>query len=242
MIPVVTAATPDYFPGVRALAASFENAGPGFRLYCICYGDLADDCREIGVEPIEPVDWAEQYPGSDIWAEGPPASYSRLNVPRMFPGHDRVIWLDADAIIRGPLTELAELRFEEPVATVFRADKNFSLAFQVRGILAPGIRGIRCTCNGLMVFNVPEWNRLGVTEQCAKAMARDDLVFRYVDQSVLSYVLMDNWYRLDHRWICFANRIRPDHIDAPILVWAGGVPWRDEVGNTDIWESYASRG
>ena len=236
MIPLVTAATPDYFPGVRSLAASFKNAGPGFRLYCVCYGDLADECRALGVTPIDPVDWSGQYPGSEVWPEGPPSSYARLNAPRMFPDCERIIWLDADAIIQKPLTKLAQMTFSEPVAAVYRPEHNFRLAFQVRN-LPPELNEVRCTCNGLLVFNVPEWNRLDITERCAEAMALDDLVYRYIDQSVLSYVLNNNWHHLGGEWICFANR--KVLTDAAILVWAGVVPWRDPVPNIDIWARYS---
>jgi lipopolysaccharide biosynthesis glycosyltransferase len=237
VIPVVTAATEDYFPGVKSLAASFANAGPGFSLYCICYGDLAEQCRKLGVIPLDPVDWAPHYAASDVWKKAPVSSYSRLNVPRMFPDSERVIWVDCDSIILKPLKPLADMQFKEPVACVYRDGTNFRLTFQVTGIPS-SMNDIRCTCNGLLVFNVPEWNRLGITEACAAAM-QTDLVFRYVDQSLLSYVLRGGFHRLGNDWQCYANRQNAALDTARILVWAGGIPWRDDVPNRDIWARYA---
>jgi len=237
VIPVVTAATESYWPGVKALAASFENAGPGFELHCICYGDLADRCRELGIVPLEPVDWVEKYPEGDRWFRQVPASYARLNLPRQFDV-DRLIWIDADCIIQKPLTPLAELDFPQPVAAYYRGDENYTLGFQVPN--APAyLRNVRCTFNGLLVFNVPEWNRRGITEACALAM-ETGLVFRFIDQSVLSYVLQGDFYRLGAEWQCFANRKDAPLKSARILHWVGGLPWRDELPNAEIWREYAA--
>lgn len=233
VIPVVTAATPDYFPGVEALAASFVNAGSGFELHCICYGDLHARCEEIGVIPVEPVDWAGVYPPSDKWPEPVPASYCRLNLPRQFDA-DRIVWIDSDCIIRRPLTPLAIMSFSEPVAALYRYDENYQLGFQTRG-LPVAMHQVRCTFNGLLVFNAPEWNRLRITERCRDAMHMRGVTWRFIDQSVLSYVLGGNFHHLGDEWQWFANRKAEIPKSARILHWVGGLPWRDDLPNVDEW-------
>jgi len=187
---------------------------------------------------MDPPAWNVNYPTSRDWPEPTLASYVRLLVPTLFARFRRAIWIDADCVIIKPLAPLADLEFHQPVAAVYFSGVNYRLDFQAVGV-PPELGAVRCTFNGLLVFNVAEWNRQEITEKCAAA-THEKLTFRFVDQSVLGYVLRGRFHRLDMRWSWFANRgelVIPK--DAKVLHWPGGLPWAQNLPNRELWARYA---
>jgi lipopolysaccharide biosynthesis glycosyltransferase len=245
MIPLVTAATVEYWPGVVALYNSFkQNAGPGFEFYAILYGEkLQAKGRALGLNVLQPPNWMDQYPTSSEWPKQTPAAYARLVLPTLFPDRERVIWLDADCIITKPLAELASMKFSEVVAAVKFDTGPYTMGFQVRNV-PPDMRDLRMPFNGLLVFNVAEWNRQRITEQCREAMTKTNLVFQFADQSVLGYVLRGRFHGLEYRWQFFANRHGQEipH-NAVILHWVGtlsSTPWMKHCHHQAEWDKYAA--
>ena len=239
---IVTAVTESYFPGVVALANSLINS-PGAELHCFCFGDqsLVDSVKALGIHAHPAPEWDVNYPTSENWPEAVPASYFRLMIPRLFADEERVVWVDADCIVVDSLEPLAQMEFSQPVAAVYIPNDRYKLGFQVRGLPAE-LASIQCTFNGLLVFNIAEWNWQDITRQCEAVMnSETDLVFRYIDQSVLSYVLRGNFHHLAPEWQVFAGRKTKIPHQAKILHWVGaGLPWRDEVNNQATWNQYAA--
>lgn len=150
LIPVVTAADAAYWPGVVALYNSFtRNAGPGFEFYAILYGEeLQDKGRSLGINVIEPPEWAAVFPTSSYWPQPSAPMYARLLIPQLFKDHERAIWLDADCIILQALEELADLEFAQPLAAVYFDTENYTLGFHISDI-EHNLRLIRCPFTGL---------------------------------------------------------------------------------------------
>jgi len=244
MIPVVTAADSQYFPGVIALHNSFKkNAGPGFRLFAILYDE--DDRREArnrGINVIEPPEWDINFPTSKRWLEPSPPMYVRLLLPRLFSDMPRSIWLDADCIVVQPLAPLAELRFQQPVAAVHFDSDRYTLGFNIPN-LEGKLASKHCPFTGLLVFNHAEWNRRKLTEQCEQWMADPHgLDFSFVVQSVLGLVLEGDYFHLPYKWQVFAGRSQRIPDDARILHWVGGAgrqPWLCDMPNDQLWRQYA---
>lgn len=244
MIPIITAVTANYFPGLIALRNSLvANAGIDYKLHCIVFGDeaLTERIEAAGVTAIPDPQWSARYPTSERWPEPVPSSFSRLYVPRLFPDCERAIWLDSDCVVVRSLEPLTQMRFAQPVATVFINNERYELLFNVTN-LPPELHRIRATFNGLLVYNIAEWNRQGITERCREVMEADtDLIFRYIDQSVLSYVLRGNFHRLGLEWQHFANRKTEISPAARVLHWVGGkgnAPWLLEMNHASIWRQY----
>jgi len=230
---VVTAIDAAFRPGLVALANSIRANSPGVELHAYTFGEVEP---VAGAKMIPAPNWDVHYPVSDHWPESSRPSMFRLYLPRLYD--ERFVWLDADCVVVGALDPLFELKFAEPVATVFLPWSTYELGFCVPDV-APELRKIRNPFNATMVFNTAEWNRQGITEKCAAA-THEKLTFRFVDQSVLGYVLRGNFHRLDMRWSWFANRgelvIPPD---AKVLHWPGGMPWRDKLPNRELWQRWS---
>lgn len=237
MIPLVTSINRAYLPGLKALANSFHaNAGDKFTLFCIVHGDkeLFSEVADLGVLAYHPTDWAEQYPTSGRWPDTCPAMYSRLQIPSYCSGVKKAVWIDADCVITQSLDELAEIDFDEPIAAIQYLNDRYTLNFHIPEIESK----VNVPFSGLIVFNIPKWHELELSQKCREIMRRDDLTFEFAVQSVLALAVKDNYFPLDHKWQAFANRKTIPN-DARILHWVGGLPWRDEMNNKHIWQEYA---
>lgn len=243
VVPIVTAINEVYFPGLDALYNSFKaNADPRFEFWCIVDGndELIDRVESLGVKVLTPLDWAENYPTSAWWPEKIPSLYARLQIPRLFPDRKRAIWIDADCIIMDSLTHLMEFDFTQPVAACRPNAKRYILGDML--INCPsGMRRIAGQFSGLLVFNIQVWNELDITGQCAKAMLIKNITYKWGDQSVLSYVLRGNFFKLSMKWQTFAHRVRADCSSARILHWLGDVPWQKKLRHDHLWHKYATK-
>jgi len=241
--PVITAIDEAYFPGLDALYNSFKaNADPDLEFFCIVDGDadLVDRVAQLGVNVITPPHWADRYPVSPWWPTELPALYARLQIPELFPDCERAIWIDADCIIIDPLTRLAGLDFTEPVAACRPSHERYKLGDML--INCPhDLMEVAGQFSGLLVFNIPAWNKLDITGKCAKAMMNTRIVYKWGDQSVLAYVLRGVYHELSMDWQTFAHRTDATLRDARILHWLGSVPWKTEVRNKDWWQKYATK-
>lgn len=243
MVPIVTAINEAYFPGLDALYNSFKkNADPEYDFYCIVDGDadLFERVEALGVKSVKPINWAEDYPTSGYWPIKIPSLFARLQIPRLFPDHDRAIWIDADCIIIDSLTRLAEFGFKEPVAACVPNKQVYALGNLLLNC-PPHLTGVAGLFSGLLVFNIPEWNKQDITGQCATAMMNKDITFKWGDQSVLSYVLAGDFFELSMKWQTFAHRLNAKLKTARILHWLGDVPWKKDMRNGDLWHRYATQ-
>lgn len=240
--PLVTAINRAYLPGVKALYNSYlANAGDGFEFHCIVDGDdeLFDEIEAFGINTINPPKWADNYPTSDWWPEKIPSLFARLQIPRLFSDYERAIWIDADCVIVDSLAGLLDYEFTAPLAACRPSTDRYVLGDMLVNC-PPHLREIAGLFAGVMIFNIPEWNRRDITGQCAEAMLDQDKGFKWADQSVLSYVLRGDFFELPMLWQTFPHRGTADIQSAKILHWLGNVPWVVDMRNQHLWEQYAT--
>jgi lipopolysaccharide biosynthesis glycosyltransferase len=235
---VVTAIDEKYYPGLVALNNSIKTNSPNHELICIVYGDdsLVSKVRAQGIQVIDNPVMDVELAVSQNWPIASKAMYARLLIPELFKDN-RIIWLDADCIVLKPLDALETLTFTEPVAAVWTSAKYLNQ--QINGLKSS--HNIRALFAGLLIFNSEEWRRRDITNQCFEAM-KESLEFKYVVQSVLSYVLQGDFHEIGHEWQIFANRPETDAgiiENANILHYVGALPWKAPMRNQTIWEQYA---
>lgn len=243
VVPLITAIDEKYYPGLVAMYNSYKaNAGDGFEFYCIVDGDadLFKRVEDLGIKTINAPIWTDGHPVSEHWPEQIPSLFADLQIPRLFPDHERAIWIDADCIIAKSLTELIALEFDEPVAACTQSGNPcYKLDFVLRGC-PKELQGLQSPNGGLVVFNVQEWNKRGMTEQCAEVMQDKNITFRYGDQSVLALILRGEFFKLPDTFQGFAHREKENIKNAKILHWPGKLPWIYDMPNTHIWQHYAA--
>ncbi len=231
---IVTSIDEKFLPGLIALHNSIKRNSPDTPLACFTYGDnaLADRVRDLDIKVHHNVDINSYLPPGDGTEEGCQPMYARLLAPRFY---DKCVWMDADQIVQGDLTELFELDFSEPIAAV--ADTYNAQ----RSIIGIELEEVPAIMSGLMVFNVPEWKRLNLFEKCLRLMGMKDVEFRFVVQSVLNVALNGNFHRLHSKWQGFANRQQTNAYVYKVLHWHGRVrkPWtHPDMPNAVIWRQY----
>lgn len=232
----VTAIDLGYLPGLIALHNSILQNSPETRLVCIVYGDdaLAATVAARGIEVLHNPVMDVKLPTTDIYKVGNPAMYCRLMIPHWF--QEDAVWLDADQVVLKPLGPLFYLSTGEyPCAAV----ESCSLNEQIVGLPKPD--GSAAMYAGLVLFRRQAWRDQKVTERCFEVMNTSALTFKYVVQSVLSYVLRGGFYKLDPKWQRFGNRVHEQIPgDACVVHWHGHSrnPWTCTMANQNLWEQY----
>lgn len=233
---IVTSIDANFLPALKALHNSLLQHSPDTPLACLTYGDeaLKDEVEALGIEVHHNLDVTDNLPPGESAPTDCRPVYARLMMPLLY---DECIYMDADQIVLGDLTELFELRFSEPVAAV-RDPHNTK-----QSVIGMNVPDSHAVYSGLLVFNVDEWRRLDLTKKCFDLMNNSpDVVFRFADQSVLNVVLNGNFHKLSNKWQGFANRIKTNPRHHNILHWHGREikPWtHPDSCHADIWWLYA---
>jgi lipopolysaccharide biosynthesis glycosyltransferase len=232
---IVTAIDERFLPGLKALNNSIKRHSPDTPLVCMTYGDdeLAEQASHYCDKVMHNFSIADYLPAGEGTEENCKPMYARLIVPMLF---DECIWMDADQITQTDLSPLFDLGFKAPIAAV-KAPYDIQ-----RSVIGMKTNNAPAIFSGLMVFNVPEWRRLKLTERCFEIMKAPNVRFRFVVQSVLNIALDGNFFYLAPEWQGFANRktFRPDGYR--VLHWhgRGDKPWTNpNMPNADVWRRYA---
>lgn len=239
---IVTACTPDYLPGVRALGNSIRrNAGaqvwppvghaaddkPRFGrsqrldLYCIGYGgvDLRHSILEAGFCPMMNTDYPEgtQFPRGGQWEnysdDAMRAMYCRVLLPQLFPHEERVLWLDSDILVVGSIDELAHIDFH-----------GHSTAQAFLGVKGKKNDKFRKHCCAVLLYNVQEWNKTNSTERYLDLMNDYKGKPGGVVETLMNEFLRNDVLSLADKWHCNAKRKTPSREDV-ILHFPAMKPW-----------------
>lgn len=147
-------------------------------------------------------------------------TYLRLFMPSLLsPQQNRVIFLDADLLVRRDLTELWQIDLgEAPVAavhdyytpylntreTIGRASLCDDLpkkCLPVRNYRELGLQGSASYFNaGVMVVNLAKWRELNVFQQASGLVRTHAEHVLYCDQYALNVLFSGRWRPLDARW------------------------------------------
>jgi lipopolysaccharide biosynthesis glycosyltransferase len=152
------------------------------------------------------------------------AVYFRLVMGRLMPDHiDRILYLDADTLVRRSLEELFSTDVD---GHVLAAVPELDRAHPARVSLPPGAGYFN---SGVLRVNLAEWRRAHVEDACLRYIEqhRDDPDrIMMPDQDALNVVLTGRWRELGAEYN-YVEWQRPDFTIEPRIVhFAGGVkPW-----------------
>jgi lipopolysaccharide biosynthesis glycosyltransferase len=124
------------------------------------------------------------------------ATYYRLFFPSLIPArYEKVLYLDTDLVINGELSSLYNTDLlGMPVGVVVEESG-------VKSRPDLGIYDEYVYFNsGVMLMNIAEWNRQGITEKAIRFIHEHPEKIRWVDQDALNVVLQKNYYRLDAKY------------------------------------------
>ncbi|MEY2452112.1 MAG: hypothetical protein QOD92_1686 [Acidimicrobiaceae bacterium] len=129
--------------------------------------------------------------------QGDRLSWARVSLPTMLPDVDRILYLDADVLVRKSLDELWELDLGgAPLAAI----ANVSNAGLQPHLASLGIENPRDYFNaGVLVIDLEQWRTEGAGQAIIDyAVARPSNP--HFDQDALNVVFADRWLPLHPRW------------------------------------------
>jgi lipopolysaccharide biosynthesis glycosyltransferase len=202
-------------PAAVMVRSMIENAAPGdfISLFALCV-ELGDEEKRameaswprerIGVRWID-VDWRLYERGFSPVSYLSKAAYARLLIDRCLPSSvERVITIDCDGAVLGDIGELWRLG---PGAHCVRAVRDPCVP-RLGDDESPFVRGLAGAAaapyfnSGLMVVDLKEWRRRGVSDRCLDLGERHAGQALYADQSLLNAALRGAWEPLALRWNC----------------------------------------
>lgn len=127
------------------------------------------------------------------------ATYARILIPALLPPSTRrVVYLDADVLVRGDLRHLFELDLAgAPVAAV--RDSNIATTAH---LMAPGEMAGELSPyfnSGILVIDAAAWRHRGLTEQLLHCAADRSDPLPFMDQDALNFIV-PVWRELESTW------------------------------------------
>jgi lipopolysaccharide biosynthesis glycosyltransferase len=123
--------------------------------------------------------------------------YARLLIPELLDDHDRVLYLDADITITGPLDELFATDLQQQP---FSAVRDIELTRQ-RDSSRQGVAFDATYFNsGVLLIDIGRWKSLRITERVFQHARDYHQTFYLSDQSALNAVLLRNYREIDQKW------------------------------------------
>lgn len=139
----------------------------------------------------------------------------RLIVPRALQiDGDRLIYLDADMVCNGDLSELAELDLHgKPLGVTSGKLRTFVTDAKHKFTVE------RYFTAGFLLFNLPVWNCTDFDERCVDFVVKEHPMLS--DQDALNVICDGHTYQMDHKYQVFQANCQ----DGVIVHFAGGKPW-----------------
>jgi len=135
------------------------------------------------------------------------SSYLRLMLPELLP-LERVIYLDTDTVLGGPLTELWELSLEGCPVGAAQCSIIHTVAHP-KGL--PNYQNLGLVADhpyfnaGVLLFDLARWRKDSVARQVIDYAIRNKEILLWCDQDALNAVLSHSWHPLHRRWNYIVN-------------------------------------
>lgn len=211
-----------------SLAEQHSSAGVACNVTVLCSGLDPQDCRDIeeDVAGRIGIDWVEvgldRLEGVFFNEVLSQATLFRLLIPELLSRDcERTIYLDADTLVTGALTELWETDLKGAMVGGVRdagvpfAAGPFGTDWRELG-MAPDTPYFNA---GVLVIPVDEWRTRGVSGTAIRLLR--DRALKWGDQDALNITAQGEWVELPRRW-----NLQTIDVEERSLSWA---LWRDDV-------------
>lgn len=130
-------------------------------------------------------------------------TYAKLLLPDLLPTSvEKVIYLDADLVVKGDLAELWELELDGKALLAVRDRipwvSGLGGLANYRELGIP--EGAKYFNAGVQVVNLAKWRDRGISRRIFLYLKEHDAIVKMEDQEGLNAVLFDDWGELPFRW------------------------------------------
>ncbi|WP_432257885.1 glycosyltransferase family 8 protein [Cupriavidus sp. TMH.W2] len=123
-------------------------------------------------------------------------TFIRLLIPDNLNGiTDKVLYLDADLLCFGNISELLSLDISDHIAAAVADEKDTTVRTQIPAL---GLKHGHYFNAGVMYINVQNWIAAGIRESALKSLTTQNL--RFADQDALNIALDGRVKYVDERW------------------------------------------
>lgn len=149
-------------------------------------------------------------------------TYARLFIPhKVEPADGRLLYIDCDAVVHGPLSPLRDLPLEGHVLAAVGDDaqrRPKSHANRNAAIGAP--EGTPYLNAGVLLIDVAEWRRRDITGRARQfSIEHPDLPL--MDQDAINGTLRGDWLKLDECWNMHCRYSKKGDYAEPPEAWRG---------------------
>ena len=200
----------------------------------------------------------------------PPRKASKFNfiellaLDRLPLDVERLVLIDADAIVRDDLTTLRNVDLDGRTLAATRCTWGLWIGRGIPYFAELGLDGnLKYLQSGVKVVDMAAWRRGNIGEKALAHLNQWHDVMRLGDQELLNAVIDDDWVELPLRWNAVYNPhidheltacgftradLHASTVDPAIIHFAGPKPWnwarpnREEIPWLEEWEGFAFNG
>lgn len=252
---IVTASDDPYVTGVMVLIASAYHHNPQARFTLLDMGiSEANRCRiaalaarlgcVIDTVAVPAQDMQDLFGNVAFKGHVSAAALLRLFIPALLPVEERVIYMDCDMVVLGPLAHLWNIPLDNALIAAVR---DFGMAEDPEELSAVGIPAEEYVNSGLLVMNLPLWRGEGIAEQCRAFLMDDTTAHRFQDQSAINAICRGRIVYLPYEYNVFAHEFifpfaSPGDVSAEIKVlhYVGPIKtWQESRPFEALWWHHA---
>lgn len=132
-------------------------------------------------------------------------AYIRFWAQDLFPDRSRVLYLDSDIIVVGPLEELWTMDLQGKALGAVEIPNSSRPAEHG---MPPGSLYFN---SGVLLMDLDRWRAQDYTRRCLEYLRDNPEKAHDADQDILNLVLIDDWLPLDYKWNAINPFFRPSH-------------------------------
>jgi hypothetical protein len=223
-----------FLPYAAYLAAAIADRHPDRAFDVVIVGpDLPSLPPGLSGIRVERFEGANPFAHRRVRKRRSHASYLCLMLPDLLPGYGRILYVDADVVLAGPIGDVFDVDLKGGAVAAVRDSQQWRTPGRVPAEFAKlGLGSLRYLNSGVLLFDVARWRAAGLTDACIAAARDPDLAHAYArnDQSAINLALRGRWTELSPVWNwqwTEASRYFADDAGARLIHFIGPrKPWK----------------
>lgn len=130
------------------------------------------------------------------------ATYYRINLPKLCPDMDKILYLDCDLVVEKSVDELYDIDFDGSVLLAIK-DPSTKMERDYSSINIPNIQGYFNA--GIIVIDLKKFREERISEKIVASLKEINYLTSSHDQSAFNAVLYDKWKAVDPKWNRMTN-------------------------------------